>query len=63
VFVATELTRGTAAPERDEFIELVPRRLSEVLRLIETGELRDAKSALALLHAATFRTRARKRQG
>jgi ADP-ribose pyrophosphatase len=61
LFIATELTRGTAAPERDEFIELAPRRLSEVLRMIETGAIVDAKSALALLYVATFRTQASKR--
>ena len=55
VFVATELSRGAAAPERDEFIEVAPYRLSEVLGMIRTGAMRDAKSALALLYSAMFR--------
>lgn len=61
VFIATGLVRGPAAPEQDEFIEVSSHRLSEVLRMIETGTIRDAKSALALLYAAAFRTGRRKR--
>jgi ADP-ribose pyrophosphatase len=55
VFLAASLTKGTAARELDEFIELVPRRLSEATAMIECGEIEDAKSALAILYAATFR--------
>lgn len=38
--------------ESDEVIEVVPMPLSDALDLIWSGELRDAKSALALIHAA-----------
>jgi len=38
--------------ESDEVIEVVPMPLSDALDLIWSGELRDAKSAIALIHAA-----------
>ena len=54
-FMATELTRGETAQEQDEFMTLEPTPLSRALEMIQTGELNDAKSALALLYAAGFR--------
>jgi ADP-ribose pyrophosphatase len=53
-FVASGLTRGDVSHERDEFmtVETVP--LSRALELIRIGELRDAKSALAILYLAGF---------
>jgi len=56
LFMATGLTRGVAAPERDEFIEAITCPLAEALRLIERGEIRDAKTVIALLFAAGYRT-------
>lgn len=55
LFMATGLIRGIAASEPDEFIEVVSRSLSESLRMIEAGEIVDAKTALGLLFAAGFR--------
>jgi len=55
LFMAVGITRGVAVPERDEFIELVTRPLSEALAMIERGEIQDAKTALALLYAAGFK--------
>ena len=55
LFMASGLGRGTAAPERDEFIEVVPRPLSEVLAGIRDGEIRDAKTIVAILYMARFR--------
>jgi ADP-ribose pyrophosphatase len=54
LFLATDLRPGTTARERDEFIEVVPRPLSQVLDGIRSGELRDAKTALAILYVAGF---------
>lgn len=54
-FMATGLTRGDTAHEKDEFMSLETVRLSHALDLIRTGELKDAKSCLALLYAAGFR--------
>lgn len=55
LFLATGLTAGDAARESDEFMEMVPTRLSRALSMIEQGEIQDAKTALALLYAAGFR--------
>lgn len=54
-FMATGLTRGTVAHEKDEFMSLETVTLSHALELIRTGELQDAKSALAILYVAGFR--------
>jgi ADP-ribose pyrophosphatase len=54
-FIATGLTRGDVAHETDEFMSVETVTLSHALELIKTGELKDAKSALALLYVAGFR--------
>jgi ADP-ribose pyrophosphatase len=54
LFWASELTAGQHAREPDEFIEVTPRPLSEVLTLIRTGVINDSKTALALLFVAAF---------
>lgn len=56
LFMATGLTRGEAAREADEFVELIPMSLSRALAMLERGEIQDAKTALGLLYAAGFRT-------
>jgi len=55
LFMATGLERGETAHEPDEFmtVETVP--LSRALRLIQQGEIKDAKTALGILFAAGFR--------
>jgi ADP-ribose pyrophosphatase len=55
LFLATGLEAGAAQREADEFLELVPTRLSRALSMIERGEIQDAKTALALLYTAGFR--------
>jgi len=55
IFMATGLIRGQDAREVDEFIEIETMALSRALRLIEQGEIQDAKTALAILYAAGFR--------
>lgn len=55
LFVARDLTLGQAEREADEFLEIVPTRMSQALSMIENGEIQDAKTALALLYAAQFR--------
>ena len=52
LFAAFELTEVPVRPEDDELIELVPMPLAEALERVWAGEIPDAKSALALLHAA-----------
>ncbi len=55
LFLAMDLEPGESAREADEFMELVPTRLSRALSMIEQGEIQDAKTALALLYTARFR--------
>jgi ADP-ribose pyrophosphatase len=55
LFMATGLTRGISQLERDEFIEVQTRPLSEVLVMVERGEITDAKSIVAILFVAGFR--------
>jgi ADP-ribose pyrophosphatase len=52
LYAAFELTATASRPEDDELIELVPTPLDEALEMIWRGELTDAKSAIALIHAA-----------
>jgi ADP-ribose pyrophosphatase len=55
LFLATGLTAGEAHREADEFLDLVPMRLSRALSMCQQGEIQDAKTALGLLYAAGFR--------
>jgi ADP-ribose pyrophosphatase len=52
LFAAFDLSRVPSRPEDDEVIEVLRVSLDEALDLVWRGELRDAKSALALVHAA-----------
>lgn len=54
LFWASELTTHQHAREPDEFIEVTPKPLSEVLALIKSGEICDAKTCLAILFVAGF---------
>ena len=54
LFLATDLLQDAPRRERDEFITVVPKPLSEVLAMIERGEVRDAKTAVAILYVAGF---------
>lgn len=55
VFMASGLTRGEVAHEKDEFMTVETVTLSRALELVNTGDLVDAKTALALLFVAGFR--------
>src|SRR5204862_411201 len=52
--LASGLTAGEPSRERDEFIEVVPQPLSQVLARIRDGEVRDAKTIVAILYMAGF---------
>ena len=54
-FMATGLTRGDVKHETDEFMSLETVTMSHALELIRSGELKDAKTALAILYVAGFR--------
>jgi ADP-ribose pyrophosphatase len=54
-FMASGLSRGDTAHEKDEFMSVETMPLSRALEMIEAGELKDAKSALSILYVAGFR--------
>jgi len=54
LFWAADLAADQHAREPDEFIEVTPKPLSEVLTLIRSGAIGDAKTALAILLVAGF---------
>jgi ADP-ribose pyrophosphatase len=56
LFMATGLERGETAHEADEFMTIETVTLSRALRLIQEGEIKDAKTALGILFAAGFRS-------
>jgi len=54
LYLASGLTAATPSRERDEFIEVAPQPLSQVLARIRDGEVRDAKTVVAILYMAGF---------
>jgi ADP-ribose pyrophosphatase len=54
LFWAAELKAGVHAREEDEFIEVVPRPLSDTLAAIRSGEICDAKTVVAVLYMAGY---------
>ena len=55
LFLAEELEPGAEHREADEFMELHTLRWSEVLRLVEQGEIVDGKTLVALLFVQGLR--------
>lgn len=55
LFVATGLDVGEPQHLEDEFIRVEARPLSRILEMVRDGEIRDAKSIVALLYLAGFR--------
>ncbi len=54
LYLASDLEARKPARERDEFIEVVPQPLSRILARIRDGEVRDAKTIVAILYMAGF---------
>lgn len=54
LFLATGLRQGEDRREADEFLELVPRRWSEVREMIRIGEVQDGKTLVSLLYVQCF---------
>lgn len=55
LFLATDLSVAEPDHQFDEFIEVVTRPLTELLRMIRDGEIVDGKTIVALLYFAGFR--------
>src|SRR5271163_3005443 len=60
VFVAEGLTAGEAQPEPDENLEIYLVPLSEVLRLVDAGEIRDGKTLVSVMLYARLRKKKKK---
>ena len=54
LFMATELTPTAHNREADEFIDVVPKALSEVLEMVGRGEVCDAKTVVGILYMAGY---------
>lgn len=57
LFIAWDLKAGTLARERDEFMEERMVELSDAMRMIDSGEIVDAKTAIGIMVAARHRSR------
>lgn len=55
LFLATGITRGDHAREKDEFLEVETMPLARALELVRDGEIVDGKTVISLLYAAGFR--------
>ncbi len=51
IFLATELKAGETDPDDDEFLECERYKFSEVMEMIEKGEIRDMKTVTGILLA------------
>jgi ADP-ribose pyrophosphatase len=49
IYLAEELIKTKIKLDTDEFVELIPTKLNEVLNMIENGMITDAKTIIALL--------------
>ena len=60
VFLAEDLTAGEAQPEEDESFELQFVPLSELLKLIDEGKIRDGKTLISVMFYARWNRAKRK---
>ena len=49
IYFATELSQGEKDPDDDEFVECEKYKLEELVKMIERGEICDAKSVIGIL--------------
>ena len=54
LYAAYDLVPGRAGRDPDEFLEPARLPLSRAMKMVESGEIADAKSLVALLYAARF---------
>lgn len=54
LFIATQLSPAHAAPQADEFLEVHQLPWSRVMAMVSAGEIRDAKTLVALLYVQGF---------
>lgn len=49
IYLAQNLSPGTASPDEDEYIEVIYLTLDEALTRLEAGEIKDSKTIIAIL--------------
>ena len=54
LYLATGLTFGKAHPDENEHMDVVKIHLSELIKMAMSGEMKDAKSLVAVLKAKEF---------
>lgn len=54
IYLATELEKGLAEPDEDEFISAKAYKITEVLSMIDEGIINDSKTVAGILFAARF---------
>jgi len=52
IYLATDLLKGEATPDVDEFITAKAYKISDVLDMIDTGRINDSKTVAGVLYAA-----------
>ena len=53
-FLASDLFYAPLKPDEDEFIEVVPKKLSDLEAMLKKGEITDTKTALGILLTLTY---------
>jgi len=59
LYIGRDLVAADALPDDTEFFERAVLPFGEVLRLVETSEIRDSMTVIAVLHAARLREQGR----
>lgn len=54
IYLAEEITEGVAHPDENEYIEIVKMPINEALKKIKTGDIKDAKTIVAILACSDF---------
>lgn len=60
IYLATRLSGGRFSPDSDEFIEPVILKIADALNMVRRGQIRDSKTALALLFYERFISKPRR---
>lgn len=56
LYIGRALTEADAFPDETEFFEQAVLPFDDVLQMVETSEIRDSMTVIAILHAARLRT-------
>lgn len=54
IYLAEEVMEGVARPDENEYIEIVKMPINEALKKIKAGDIKDAKTIVAILAYSNF---------